>query len=320
MPIINPPAWMENGTYTAKMDRQVFSGFINVPGITSANAYKVSQTAPSPSMYLTIQAGAAYIKGTDQANQGMYHVFNEGEFDVNIVASHSVNPRIDLICIRVYDSEVFGSQNMAVIEVIQGQPSSSPVAPALPASSIPVCEVVVPANATAIVNSNLTDKRPIAKFHSSLSRNFVEKPEPWRSITGEGLYGPAFLDYNAAAYQSGKFRKFAGNVEMLGLTKPNGTIPIVSGGQYLTIFTLPVGYRPAATTLVRGFIGIIDGTTQNVNNHYHTARFYAKTARIQVTTAGLVQLYLGYPIAEFNQYTNENNAYLSLNGISFPMA
>lgn len=318
MTIINPPAWQQYGSYTAKMDRQVLGGFIGTAGVTTSTAYQIIQTTPAPSMDVTVRAGSAYVQGTEQASQGMYHVFNEEDFNINIKVANAINTRIDLVYIRVYDSEYSGTQNMAAVEVLEGVPSSSPVVPALPASSIPLAQITVPANATAIVTANIVNARPVAKFNTVLTRNFIQKPEPWRSVTSDGLYGSNWHDY-PTNFQVLKYRKFAGNVEIAGLAQSTAAI---ANNTFQTVFTLPAGYRPSAQIIARGIISSTSGTTgtQSAGTaHTHVVVWQNKNIRINIDTAGVVAVYIGHPTAAYNQ-TTTGAVWLGLTGISFPVA
>ncbi len=55
----------------------------------------------------------------------------------------SAHPRIDLVCLSSGD----------ILEVVTGVEAASPVVPAVPVGSIPICEVYLPTSATKIVNN-----------------------------------------------------------------------------------------------------------------------------------------------------------------------
>lgn len=319
MAIINPPAWQEAGVYTAKMDRQVLSGIIGAPGITSANAYRITQTTPSPTMNVVVEAGSAYVQGTDQVGQGIYHVFNEDSFVLNITASDTNNSRIDLIYIKIYDSEISGTQNMATIEILQGTPSSSPVSPALPTSALPLARVLVPANANAIVSGNITDIRPVARFQTQLTRQFTPKPTPWKNLTDENLWAPNWKEYDAplGVFQRPAYRKFAGSVELKGLAM---SISAIASGQLQTMFTLPVGFRPPTQLIVKTIMSGATTTTGGATAgtaHTHVYGFGNKTIPLYFYENGEVKIHTGDASGSY-VFTVAAGRWLTLTGISFP--
>lgn len=67
-----------------------------------------------------------------------------------ITAAHATNPRFDLVV----------SNNAGTVSVVTGTAASNPVFPAIPASSVVLASVYIPALATSITTAdNVTDKR-----------------------------------------------------------------------------------------------------------------------------------------------------------------
>ena len=106
-------------------------------------------------------AGACAIIGTFQPNMGVYLAINDaGGLTATITTAHPTLPRIDLVCLTVTDAAYIGGTiNQVAVNVIAGTPNASPVAPSTPTNSIAICTVAVAANATSIVNANITDLR-----------------------------------------------------------------------------------------------------------------------------------------------------------------
>ena len=69
---------------------------------------------------------------------------------VTLGSAHATLPRID----RVVLDRVTGTASM-----VAGTPGASPTAPAVPAGKLPCCQMLVPAAAVAILNTNGTDDR-----------------------------------------------------------------------------------------------------------------------------------------------------------------
>ncbi len=318
MAIINPPNWQQSGKYSARMDRQVLDGIIGRPGITSEEAFKIVQVSPNPEMKISVLSGNAYVQGTETIGQGMYHVHSDGEFTVNIGTSDTINTRIDLVYLRIYDSEVSGTRNEAVVEVRQGVPSSSPEVPAMPASSIPLAQITIAPNSSSVLAENVLDLRVVAEFHSSLTRNLIQKPEPWRSISGEGLYASNWRDY-PSTYQRPSFRKFAGTVELCGLVQGTATL---GNNTTVLMFTLPAGYRPQSKILTRGIINGVTGTTGPQTSgtaHTHSIGLSNKMCRFEIETDGKFSVYTGSSTTAYAHISSVAAPWMTLSGVKFPV-
>lgn len=108
-------------------------------------------------MVAKVTAGTAVIQGTTA--QGPYRVYNSADQNLTFADGNATNPRIDLVAFRVYDHFIDASgSTLAAIQVVQGTPSATPVAPALPStSSLALWEVRVNAGVSAGnggINSN----------------------------------------------------------------------------------------------------------------------------------------------------------------------
>lgn len=156
MALINPPAWLQQGSYPAKTDRQVIESIVPTEGVVSG--FAVTQT-PTASMSVNISAGKAFVAGTSVALQGMYNVINDAPSSVSISGSNTSNPRYDLIVITVNDADVSGTANSAEFRVIAGVPSSNPQVPSIPPSTLVLARVYVGANVPTITTSVITDVR-----------------------------------------------------------------------------------------------------------------------------------------------------------------
>ncbi|MGW5420305.1 hypothetical protein [Streptomyces sp. NPDC003943] len=126
---------------------QVRSGIL--PGSYSGQ-YRLSgfwMTGAS-AMTATVSEGRAVIQG--DISQGVYPVTLPAAEQVTFAAGSATYGRLDLVVLRVYDKLYDGgTRNEAVIEVIQGVPEATPKLPAVPPRSLPLYQVLVPANASA---------------------------------------------------------------------------------------------------------------------------------------------------------------------------
>ncbi|KDN86703.1 hypothetical protein [Kitasatospora cheerisanensis] len=112
-------------------------------------------------MTATVGVGRAVVQGTTA--QGAYSVAFDVAQSLLIPDGNGVNPRIDLLVIRVYDPEIDGSPSaQVVLERVPGTPAASPVAPAAPAGSLALWEIPVTATNSAgnpINWASRTDRR-----------------------------------------------------------------------------------------------------------------------------------------------------------------
>lgn len=96
----------------------------------------------SPNMTVAVASGVVIVAGTRASVVGA---------NVTITAANGTNPRFDLIV----------SNNSAVLSAVAGTAAANPVFPAIPASSVVLAAVYVPASDTTIETNQITDKRVI---------------------------------------------------------------------------------------------------------------------------------------------------------------
>ena len=160
MALRTPPSFLQNGSHPAEQDRLTTQGLFRTSGILSAADLAVTQSTV-PAMSVQIAAGWGNIIGTTQANMGAYQYYNDAAATATITTADVTNPRIDLICITINDAYYTGVTNNVAINVVAGTPAASPAVPATPANSYALAQVAVAANATSIVNANITDLRQV---------------------------------------------------------------------------------------------------------------------------------------------------------------
>lgn len=206
---ITPPAWMEAGSYAAQADRQALMALMQpdpatgafgpAGGVRPAGLAVAAQSIPD--MSVTVASGTAFVPASIAANAGWVCV-NNGLRTVSIAASDPTDPRIDLIAARCYDAaDDVGPTSSWALEAVQGTASSSPSAPAVPANTVVLASVSVPAGATTVTSAAITDKRTwsvaLGGIQPVLSANMPASPYPGRTVhqvdTGQVLtyQGPA---------------------------------------------------------------------------------------------------------------------------------
>ncbi|MEV8122736.1 hypothetical protein AB0P07_01235 [Streptomyces sp. NPDC085944] len=101
----------------------------------------------SADMSLTVAPGRAVIQG--QGAAGAYPVVLTDYTGLTLDDGNAANPRVDLVVLRVYDAEFDGGDRTeAVLEVVKGEASGTPVPPQTPPASLPLAQVTVPAGAS----------------------------------------------------------------------------------------------------------------------------------------------------------------------------
>lgn len=174
-------AWTVQSTDTSLVGRlkdklHVLSGAVGDPvtprggvyGTVSNASYVWQDLLPTAStatgtLQVLINPGGGIIP---RAGQVGYEFTNQTQRTVTLTASNATNPRIDRISARIYDPAQgdtppapLTSAGGVLFEVTDGTPAGSPVAPALPANSIPIATVLVPANAVNSSSLTVTDVR-----------------------------------------------------------------------------------------------------------------------------------------------------------------
>lgn len=106
-------------------------------------------------MTFTVNPGYCVVANSTSAVFGAYRFGMLTQATLTCAASDPTNPRIDLVVAQVVDNG--DPTSFAQIAVITGTPAGIPSVPALPANSIPLAQISVPAGVTSL--SNIADKR-----------------------------------------------------------------------------------------------------------------------------------------------------------------
>lgn len=208
------PLWLQEVDYPARWDRIIFDNIFD-EGILGPSAFSVTQSS-SPAMTVDVAAGVAIITGTDQAFQGKYMVREEAATTgVTIAAAPGSGQRNDIVVIQVRDTNAGGATgDDAIITVVQGTPSGSPVDPTLPASSYALARVRVPAGTGSINNALIDDLRTEATFaHPIVGSNSIIDGSITSSDIGTGEVATSNLADNSVT--DGKLRDSIG-VSVIG--------------------------------------------------------------------------------------------------------
>ena len=176
MTVRNPPTFLQAEAHPAENTRLALSGLLGSPqgvfagGVITDNVadgdpghgrvhpadFQVVQNG-TPNMTVNVAAGAAWIRGTESATQGSYHVVSDATVNLPIDASDATNARRDLVVLEVKDADYSGSDNEAGLSVVKGTPSGSPADPSVPENALVLARITVGAAVTSITTSDITN-------------------------------------------------------------------------------------------------------------------------------------------------------------------
>lgn len=222
------------------------TGIAATPGVRQAvgNPLKCTWTSL---LGFSLAAGVCYVQGSTSATAGLYTVtLDTTVTTLACTAADATNPRVDAVAAVVTDNG--DGTSTAVFKVIAGIPAPSPVAPALPANSLLLCTIAVPANATALSAGAFTDKR----FFTVASGGTL----PYPNTAGATIPGPkGSLVYDQATDRV-KALDGSGNALQLKAGAFAASTVTTSGA-----VVAAVGISSTATTILSTTI-TVDGSTE----------------------------------------------------------
>ncbi|MEU9447272.1 hypothetical protein [Streptomyces sp. NPDC048277] len=254
-------------------------------------------TGATGTMTASVSPGRAVVQGTDA--QGAYPVALTEYLNLTFAAGDAQYGRIDLVVLRVYDDVYNGSgRTEAAVEIVQGAPAATPVAPATPALALPLYQVTVPKGASAGANaidwtSGITGVRTstvgiggILPVTSDTSNGAY--PGQYRDAGGvlQRWSGTAWADYQpplvvetattgataTGSWTLGSFtaRRTRGVCSLtLALTRTTSSLTATAAGTTNPgnvsdelMGTLPAGWRPAADSYAVATDGYASGAAR----------------------------------------------------------
>ena len=179
MALINPPMWMQAGSYPARNDRLALTALLSYPGFAADEAtpmrirqgvkpsYQQQQlkvrAAPTPNMSVIVSAGFAFVDQHDAGGQGTYICANDGDVTLTVQPAGGAGQyRKDTVVASVYDGEYAGSANEWRLEVIQGPYASSAGTTqrgSLPNNAQILADLSIGPSQTAVAAGNIADVR-----------------------------------------------------------------------------------------------------------------------------------------------------------------
>lgn len=194
MPLTNPvtlddAAFLQVTTHYQAADLREMARYSG-GGQGVASDGDLAVTAQStPDMSVELATGHAKVFGArDTLRQGAYLVHIYAAQRVVIPNSDPANPRIDRICIGIFDQDFDTSGTYATqVGVVEGTPAGSPVAPPLPTDGtyFELARVNVRAAAPSVLASDITDER-IFKDGYSVGAPFTDFIRPVGKLAAAG--------------------------------------------------------------------------------------------------------------------------------------
>jgi len=135
------------------------------PGVLSVSDLVVAQTATA-SMAVTVSGASQGTAGGNAWLPNGYRVYNDTQATLIVLAADATNPRIDLVAIGI---DTTTNPYTPEVMIIKGTAAASPVVPSYPTGfvGLSLAKIAVAANATSIVNANITDLRVIAGMNTN---------------------------------------------------------------------------------------------------------------------------------------------------------
>ncbi|PWI08322.1 hypothetical protein DIZ27_23065 [Streptomyces sp. NWU339] len=179
MALINPPAWMQAGSYPARTDRLALTALISYPGfgVDEATPMRIRQgvkpsyqnyqlkvrPSPTPNMTVIVSAGFAYVDQHDAGGQGTYICVNDSDVVLTVQPAGGAGQfRKDTVVASVYDGEYVGSSSEWRLEIIQGPYATSAGTTqrgTLPNNAQVLADINIGPNQTSISAGNISDLR-----------------------------------------------------------------------------------------------------------------------------------------------------------------
>ncbi|MFF9912281.1 hypothetical protein [Streptomyces sp. NPDC013457] len=181
-------------------------------------------------MSATVSEGRAVIQG--DISQGAYPVTLPASENITFAPGDALYNRVDLVVLRVHDKLYEGDRNEAVIEIIQGFAEQTPKARPVPARSLPLYEVTVPAGASA-GNGGIPWATGLKDLRTTVSS--VGGILPVEGPVQPGAYPGQYQDTPDAQFQRWDGGKWVAYPQAVGGVVPNSVSASAPGtytGQY----------------------------------------------------------------------------------------
>lgn len=179
MALIQPPTWMQAGSYPARNDRLALTALLAYPGfaVDEATPMRIRQgvkpsytnyqlkvrAAPTPNMTVIVSAGFAFIDQHDTGGVGTYICVNDADVTLTVQPAGGAGQfRKDTVVASVYDAEYVSGPSEWRLEVIQGPYAASAgatVRGTLPPNAQVLADISIGPSQTSVSSGNIADNR-----------------------------------------------------------------------------------------------------------------------------------------------------------------
>ncbi|MER6191768.1 hypothetical protein [Streptomyces cyaneofuscatus] len=281
MALINPPAWMQAGSYPARTDRLALTALLSYPGfaVDESKPMRIRQgikpsyqnyqlkvrAATTPNMTVLVSGGFAIIDQHDTGGSGTYIVANDGDVTLTVQPAGGAGQyRRDTVVVSVYDAEYAGSVSEARLEVIQGPyaaTAGAAVRGTLPANAQILADLAIGPSQASVAAGNITDVRQYTVTAGGIV--------PVSSSAAPNRLAPGQMQYLSDLDQL-QYGRTNGTI---GTIYPNqwyqrGSVPITwtsgTAGTWVEVpVTFPTPFASVPTVIVtpQGNIPSVGGTT-----------------------------------------------------------
>jgi len=227
----------------------------------------------SPGMKVDVASGTGYLAWAE--------VSVSASVDLTVTAADGSNPRVDLVSIN--------SGGTAVVTA--GTAAAQPVAPSIPATSMPIAFLYVPTSDTTITDNQINDKRVILLAGSSPSPMFAENTGLTTGVSGSAFAwkGSAVIPYvdvsiygyvmvgtviNGATYQAAVMTESGGTIATIEGTTATVVADSIDAesvdGRVMMLFDPPIALT-AGTEYY-----LISGRTDGGDTYGFPIQFHAR--------------------------------------------
>ncbi|MGI3198449.1 hypothetical protein ACRJ4B_16160 [Streptomyces sp. GTA36] len=240
MTVINPPSWMQAGSYPARNDRLALSALLSYPGFAADEAtptrirqgikpsYQNQQmkvrAAATPNMTVIVSGGFAYVDQHDTGGIGTYIVTNDGDVTLNVSPAGGAGQyRKDSVVCSVYDAEYAGSVSEARLEIIQGPyaaTAGATVRGSLPPNAQILADISIGPSQTSVSAANIADVRNFSVAAGGVLP-VASNVAPPRPHPGQMMY---LTDTDSFTYgkADGTVGTLRADTGWIGMTLPSG--------------------------------------------------------------------------------------------------
>ena len=147
------PQWLQAGSYPASLDRRLVGALWPVAASTGC--------AVTPGAAMSANVASGQVAVPTQNNSGSTLCSSDATENVVLAAAPGTNSRIDLIVCQPRGNDLDGgANNDFIFTAVTGTVAASPVAPAAPAGSAALAQVLVTTGMASVPAGNITDLRP----------------------------------------------------------------------------------------------------------------------------------------------------------------